>query len=185
MKTLIINGSPRKNGCTITLINQLKQHLHGEISQINTYYAESSPCYDCRYCFTNAECKIKDEMIESYRMIDEADNFVIASPIYFGNLTGSLLNWASRLQLFWVSRNIRKVEPISMKQRKGAVILVCGSDKGIEPAIFSGKDLLLKAKAECCDILDIRMAEVDHKPVLTNEHAQKIENLAKILNERK
>ena len=127
---------------------------------------------------------IKDEMTEVYKMIDKADNLIIASPIYFGNLTGSLLNWASRLQLFWVQRHIRKIEPISIKQRKGAVILVCGSDKSIEPAIFSGKDLLIKAKAECCDILDIRMTEVEHKPVLTDEHIQKMKILAKILNER-
>jgi multimeric flavodoxin WrbA len=74
---------------------------------------------------------------------------VIASPIYFGNLTGSLLNWASRLQLFWVSRYIRKVEPLSTKHRKGAVVLINNHGKdNIESAIFAGKDLLAKARIE-------------------------------------
>ena len=154
MKTLIINGSPRKNGNTVTLLNELKKHLKDEVFQVDTYYAKSSPCYDCRHCWTNAECIIKDEMQDVFRMIDEADNFIIASPIYFGNLTGSLLNWASRLQYFWVSRRIRKEEPISKKHRKGVVILVCNAGKdNIDAAIFSGKDLLLKAKAECCEVL--------------------------------
>ena len=30
MKTLIINGSPRKNGDTVSLINVLTEHLTGE-----------------------------------------------------------------------------------------------------------------------------------------------------------
>ena len=153
MKTLIINGSPRKNGNTVTLLNELKKHLDGEVFQVDTYYAKSSPCYDCRHCWTNTDCIIKDEMQDVYKMIDEADNFIVASPIYFGNLTGSLLNWASRLQLFWVSRYIRKVEPLSIKPRKGAVILIVNHGKdNIESAIFAGKDLLAKARTESREI---------------------------------
>ena len=39
VKTLIINGSPRKNGNTVTLLNELKKHLKGEVFQVDTYYA--------------------------------------------------------------------------------------------------------------------------------------------------
>ena len=55
------------------------------------------------------------------------------------------MNWASRLQFFWVSRYIRKVQPISTKYRKGVIILVNGGETGdISPAIFAGEDLLKK-----------------------------------------
>ncbi len=182
MKTLIINGSPRKNGNTITLLNELKKHLHGDIYKIDTYYTKSSPCFDCRYCVTHAECIIKDEMQDAYKMMDEADNIVIASPIYFGNLTGSLLNWASRLQYFWVSRYIRKVEPISTKYRKGAVILVNGKEGEIEPAIFTGKDLLKKPRAECCEILHWPDADGGNQPSPTNINMVKMAELANKLN---
>ena len=182
MKTLIINGSPRKNGCTITLLNELKKHLQGEIFQIDTYYANSSPCFDCRHCYTHEDCIINDEMQESYKMMDEADNVIVASPVYFGNLTGSLLNWASRLQLFWVSRNIRKVEPLSTKRRKGAIILVHGSDCSVEPAIFSGKDILLKTRAECCETLNLLVSEVEHRPSPTQEIMNSMVSLASVLN---
>ena len=87
-------------------------------------------------------------MQDVYRVTNEADNVVIASPIYFGNLTGSLLNWASRLQYLWVSRYIRKVEPLSTKHRKRVVILVKGKAAQIASAIFNGKDLLKKFRAE-------------------------------------
>jgi len=184
MKTLIINGSPRKNGNTVTLLNELKKHLNGEVFQIDTYYAKSSPCFDCRHCVTNAECIIKDEMQDAYKMLDEADNVVIASPIYFGNLTGSLLNWASRLQYFWVSRYIRKVEPISQKYRKGAVILVNGKESEIEPAIVTGKDLLKKPRAECCEVLHWADADGENQPSPTNKNMVRIKNLADTLNAR-
>ena len=181
MKTLIINGSPRRNGCTVTLLKTLKEHLHGEIFQIDTYYAKSSPCYDCRHCWTHAECVINDDMQEAYKQFNEADNVIIASPVYFGNLTGSMLNWASRLQYFWASRRIRKVEPLSAKHRKGAVILVHGVECNVEPAIYAGKDLLLKARAECIDAMDLLVAEIDHSPSPTKETIDKIIALANAL----
>ena len=184
MKTLIINGSPRKNGNTVTLLSELKKHLDGEIFEIDTYYAKSSPCYDCRHCVTHAECIIKDEMQDAYKMMDEADNVVIASPIYFGNLTGSLLNWASRLQFFWVSRYIRKVQPISVKYRKGVIILVNGKEGLIDPAIFSAKDLLKKMAAECCEILHWPDADGGNQPSPANKNMEKMARLAHTLNTR-
>ena len=188
MKTLIINGSPRKNGNTVTLLNELKKHLDGEVVQVDTYYAKSSPCFDCRHCWTNSECIIKDEMQDVYKMMDEADNFVIASPIYFGNLTGSLLNWASRLQLFWVSRYIRKVEPLSEKHRKGVVILIVNHGKdNIESAISAGKDLLAKARIEkeSREVFLWSDADGANQPPPANLNMDRIVKLADALNGRR
>ena len=182
MKTLIINGSPRKNGNTATLLNELKKYLVGEVYQVDTYYANSSPCFDCRHCWTNTECAIKDEMQDVYKMIDEADNVIIASPIYFGNLTGSLLNWASRLQLLWVSRYIRKVEPLSVKRRKGVVILIVNQGKdNIEPAIFAGKDLLAKARTESREVFLWSDADGANQPSPENLNIDRIVRLAEML----
>ena len=185
MKTLIINGSPRESGNTATLLDKLKKHLDGEVFQVDTYYANSAPCNDCRHCWTNAECIIKDEMQDVYKAMDEADNVVVASPIYFGNLTGSLLNWASRLQLFWIARNIRKVEPLSEKYRKGAVILVVNRGKeNYEHAIFAGKDLLKKARAECGDVLLWSDADGANQSPPAALNMEKIMKLADTLNTR-
>lgn len=88
MRTLIFNGSPRKNGGTSKLVKELKDHISGEVDVIDSYRTDISPCVDCRYCWTNDQCSINDEMQTVYRLIDEADNIIIASPIYFGELTG-------------------------------------------------------------------------------------------------
>lgn len=148
MKTLIINGSPRKNGGTSALVSKLKDLLGGDISVIDTYYCKISPCLDCRYCWTNPECAIKDEMQQTYKMISDADNIVIASPIYFAELTGSLLQWASRLQYLWISKHFRKETVLLKKERYGGVILVDGGDGCIDTSLAMAKRLLRIMGAE-------------------------------------
>lgn len=148
MKTLIINGSPRKNGGTAALINEMKKQLEGEITVVDTYYANISPCLDCRYCWTKPGCVINDGMQEVYRQIDEADNIIVASPIYFAELTGSMLQWASRLQYLWISKSFRKETVISEKPRNGGVILVDGGDGFADTSLAMAKRLLRTMGAE-------------------------------------
>lgn len=128
MKTLIINGSPRKNGDTVTLINEMVKYLKGEVKIVNTYYDNIKPCVDCRYCWTHAGCAIKDDMQEIYKDLTEVDNVILASPLYFSQLTGSLLNFCSRFQYLFVSKKIRMDENFSLKKKHGALILVGGGD---------------------------------------------------------
>lgn len=184
MKTFIVNGSPRKNGNTFTLINELKKHLHGEVFEINSYYTKISPCTDCRYCWTHTECAIKDEMQEIYHTIDEADNIVVASPVYFGDLTGSLLQWASRLQYIWVSKNIRKEPAISSKARKGAIILVDGGEGYIGAAISTGNVLIKHMGVKSYELLYWTGADDINQPSSSNKNMERVIKLADTLNTR-
>ncbi len=127
MKTLIFNGSPRKEGDTVSLLNSLIPQLTSEIKVVSAYYFDASPCLDCRYCWKNTGCCINDEMQEIYEYIQACDNNLIASPIYFSELTGKLLDVGSRFQTYYCARFFREEEPI-MKKKKGAVILVGGGD---------------------------------------------------------
>jgi multimeric flavodoxin WrbA len=131
MKTLIFNGSPRKNGDTIALINELLNHLEGEYKLVNAYDCGIKPCIDCRYCVKNNGCAQNDEMQQVYEYIQQCDNILIASPIYFSELTGQLLAITSRLQTYFCARHFRKEKPIE-KTKKGGVILVGGGDGDIK-----------------------------------------------------
>jgi len=148
MKTLIFNGSPRKNGGTAQLINELKNHLPGEVNVIDAYRTDISPCVDCRYCWTHDKCAIDDEMQTVYKLIDDADNIVIASPIYFAELTGPLLSLLSRLQFLGVPVYFGKPSHLTQKRRSGAVILVDGGDGLFEAAMDRAKILLKVMEAE-------------------------------------
>ena len=127
MKTLIINGSPRKSGDTVSLINELTKQLNGEYKIVNAYYSNISGCVDCRNCWSNDGCAINDEMTEIYDYIEGCDNVVIASPIYFSQPTGKLLDVCSRFQTYFAAKHFRK-QTFSFKPKRGAVILVGGGD---------------------------------------------------------
>ena len=127
MKTLIFNGSPRKNGDTVAMIRALRESLPGEVKVIDAYRANIRPCVDCRRCWTQVGCVIDDEMQQIYRDIAEADCIVIASPVYFSCLTGPLLSLMSRLQVLYTARRFHGVRLIE-KAKVGAILLAGGGD---------------------------------------------------------
>lgn len=141
MKTLIFNGSPREKGDTVSLINRMTEHIQGDYKIVNAYEADISPCTDCRYCWENVGCAIQDEMQIIYQYIQECDNILIASPIYFSELTGKLLDVGSRLQTYFCARFFRNEDCIS-KEKRGAVVLVGGGDGNMEKAYDTACTLL-------------------------------------------
>ena len=146
MKTLILNGSPRKKGDTAALINALIQDLPGEVQVLNVFEQKVSSCVDCRYCRTHAGCAVRDEMQSIYPLIEQCDNVVIASPIWFASLTGPLLTLASRAQCYFSARFFRNEPMIGGK--KGAIMLSAGSTGGAESALRTATILLRELGAE-------------------------------------
>lgn len=122
-KTLIINGSPRVDGNTAALIAQLKKHLQGEIVELSAFRSNIAPCVDCRGCWETARCVVQDEMQVIYD--DDFDNVVMASPVYYGTLPGSVLSVMSRLQPWHAAMYFLK-EPLKLRPKKAAVILTAG-----------------------------------------------------------
>ncbi len=132
-KTLILNGSPRVKGDTVNLIDVITKKLDGEYKIVNAYRCSVAPCIDCRYCYEKEGCAIVDGMQEIYDYIQYCDNIIIASPIYFSELTGKLLDVASRLQTYFCARHFRNEVPV-VKAKRGAVILVGGGDGNMDKA---------------------------------------------------
>lgn len=151
MKTLIFNGSPRKNGDTVVFINEFIKYLDGEYKIIDAYYCNIHPCIDCRYCKKNHGCSQEDEMNEVYRYIQECDNILIASPIYFSELTGQLLSIMSRLQTYWCAKFFRNINPIG-KKKKAGILLVGGGDGSMKKAIDTAECILHKMNAQSVGI---------------------------------
>lgn len=141
MKTLILNGSPRKNGDTAGLLKIFRDNMPGEIKIIDAYYCGVSPCVDCRWCWKHNGCAIQDEMQEIYRYIQECDNVLIASPVYFSELTGKLLDLGSRLQTYFCAKYFRGETPVP-KAKRSAVLLVGGGKGSMEKACDTAQILL-------------------------------------------
>ncbi|MDF2542407.1 MAG: putative acetyltransferase [Herbinix sp.] len=181
MKTLIFNGSPRKNGDTVSLINKVIKNLTGEYKIINAYDCRINPCIDCRYCWNHDGCSIQDGMQEVYEYIEECDNILIASPIYFSELTGALLNVGSRLQTYFCARFFRKEKPI-MKSKKGAIIVVGGGDGSVLKAYDTACCLLRHMNAY--DILPVVYSHgTNDKPAIEDKTALSgVKGIAKFFN---
>ena len=105
MKAIAINGSPRKNWNTATL---LKKALDGaasagaEIELVHLYDLEFKGCCSCFSCKRKvgkvAECCVmKDDMTEVLRRIMSSDILLLGSPIYLGNITGEMKSFIERL----------------------------------------------------------------------------------------
>ena len=148
MKTVILNGSPRRKGDTAALIFAFRERLGGEFYQADAYACSISPCIDCRYCFTHPACAVSDGMGELIAQIDDADVVVIASPVNFSELSGPLLSLASRFQLLWAARYFQHVELLSDKPRHGVVLLAGGGDGSPDRAVTTAKILLRQMKAD-------------------------------------
>jgi multimeric flavodoxin WrbA len=181
MKTLIFNGSPRKNGSTAFLVNELVRHLEGESRIIRAYETDISPCIDCRYCWQHTACAIKDGMQELYSQIIDADHIVIASSLNFGEITGKLLCILSRLQMFYSARKFQHIRLIEKKKR-GAVILCGGGDGGAPTAERTARLILKEMNAELTDV--ITSLQTDRLPGREDKEAiGRVRALAKRLNE--
>lgn len=124
MKTLIINGSPRKNGDTMYFINKIKENIECDV--ISPYYMKFTPCTDCRKC-RDGMCIYNDEVSRVLENIDCYDNIIVATPLYFNQPTGVLMSMMSRTQVFFMSGK-------KLKPKKGYIIVVGGGDTVINSA---------------------------------------------------
>ena len=146
-KTLVFNGSPRKQGDTAALIRVLTEGLAGEYRVVDCYRADISPCVDCRSCRREKRCVLEDGMQEIYKYIETCDNVVIASPIYYAELTGKLLDVASRFQIYYSARFFRREDP-GIRPKKGGVILAGGGDGDPKRPYATAKILLRQLNAK-------------------------------------
>ena len=181
MKTLIFNGSARKDGDTQNLIDELTAQLKGEYKIVNTHECQVRACTDCRYCWEHPRCAIRDEWDEISAYLEECDNVVLASPIYYCEITGPVLSVLSRLQVYWAARAFRK-EMLLTKPKRGGMILVGGGNGSATSPLNTSAVLLRQMNAKeifdpvCCFTTDVCRA-VDDK-----EAMKELGELAAFLN---
>lgn len=102
MKIVAINGSPRKNGNTHILIQTMfdvfKKH-NIETLEINIAQKPLQGCTACDWCEKNLvkKCVINDDIINSaLSEMDKADGIILASPVYFADMSGQMKSFIDR-----------------------------------------------------------------------------------------
>lgn len=182
MKTLVLYGSPHKKGDTAALLSALIENLAGEVDIFSAYHDQIQPCDDCRQCWKKEKCRLDDKMQELYGKINEYDNVIIASPLYFSELSGPMISMCSRFQYFWISRFFKKRELIT--KSKAGVLLIAGAGDGTtENAEKTAEIIFRHLKATC--IGKVFSLSTSQLPAKNDEKAlEQARELAVQLNQR-
>ena len=101
-KIVILNGSPRPKGNTSALIKAFTKGAEEAENTITTFLLDSMNINGCKGCFgggknPDSPCVQKDDMDKIYPVYKEASIVVLASPLYFWNLSGQLRTAFDRL----------------------------------------------------------------------------------------
>ncbi|MEN8116272.1 MAG: flavodoxin family protein [Bacteroidota bacterium] len=93
MKVVAFNGSPRKNGNTAILINEVFKVLQTEGIETEMVQLGNKPVKGCTACgkckeTKDGKCYIKNDHLNfCIEKMVEADGIIIGSPVYFADVT--------------------------------------------------------------------------------------------------
>lgn len=93
MNVVIINGSPRKNGSTATLLHEFEKNLvgHGvEVIFYNLIDQDIATCKGCGACYKLGHCVINDDADKLSAIISQADGIILGSSTMECNVSGLL-----------------------------------------------------------------------------------------------
>ena len=87
-KILIVKGSPRRNGNSAALAEQVEAGARAAGAEVESYHLHDmdiNPCDACDACRAGsyAGCIVEDDMQELYPRLVECDALVIASPVFY------------------------------------------------------------------------------------------------------
>ena len=161
MKILVLSGSPRKNGDSMTMARQLCACLGGDVTVFHAYDGGVSPCIACGGCERGSGCPLADGGADLLKQINEADVIVLASPVYFSDLTGPLISAASRLQYLWMRRRAGEVL-LTPKERRGVILLAGGGNGKPDRALANARCYLHQLGVQIC--AEICSLDTDRTP---------------------
>ena len=100
MKVLILNGSPRRNGCTARALEEVEKTLHEEGIETETVLVGNKDirgCIACRRCASTGKCIFDDIVNEIAPKFESADGIIIGTPVYYAGSNGTILSLLDRL----------------------------------------------------------------------------------------
>ncbi len=99
MKVLLVNGSPHKNGCTYTALQEVEKELNAAGVETEIFWIGTKPisgCLGCGQCLKTGKCFIDDPVNEFLEKVAEADGFVFGSPVHYASISGALSSFMDR-----------------------------------------------------------------------------------------
>lgn len=134
-KILILNGSPRAHGNTATLIDAFVEGATSAGNTVNRFDLQKMDIHSCLGCCAGGKdpahpCVQRDDMSKIYPHYQEADLVVLASPMYYWNISGQLKTAFDRLFA------VAELDPHYANPIKDCVLLMAaegGTELNFEP----------------------------------------------------
>jgi multimeric flavodoxin WrbA len=85
-QVLVLKSSPRRNGNSNTLAQQLEtgaKEAGARVESFMLHNMDIRPCDACDECQDTGVCVVKDDMQKIYPLLESADAIAIASPVYW------------------------------------------------------------------------------------------------------
>lgn len=117
MKVLVINGSPRPQGCTARALREVTEELERNGIETETLHIGNKDirgCVACNSCSKTGKCVFNDIVNEAAKKFEEADGLIVGSPVYYSSPNGTLLSFLDRL--FYST-------PFSKRMKVGAAVV--------------------------------------------------------------
>jgi multimeric flavodoxin WrbA len=94
MKIVVVLGSPRPQGNSSTLTRSFLKAAGERGAEITEYFLNQmnfKGCQGCGGCKTKSQtCILEDDLTPVLQAVRDADLLLLASPVYFGDLSGQL-----------------------------------------------------------------------------------------------
>ncbi len=118
-KVLLLNGSPRANGCTAAALEEMirvfeAEGIETELVQVGI--RDIRGCIACGKCGQLGKCVFDDLVNETAPKFEAADGLVVGSPVYFGSPNGTIISFLDRL--FYSTA-------FSKQMKVGAAVVTC------------------------------------------------------------
>ncbi|MGI6217753.1 MAG: flavodoxin family protein, partial [Coriobacteriales bacterium] len=100
MKVVLVNGSPRPNGCTFTALTEVAGALKKNGIETQIFQVGKKPvagCLECGACSNTKMCVIEDVVRDFAEVAETADGFVFGSPVYYASINGQMSAFLDRV----------------------------------------------------------------------------------------
>ena len=99
-KVLLLNGSPKANGCTAAALQEMIRVFEAEGIETELIHVGNKDlrgCIACGTCGKKGKCVFDDLVNETAEKFREADGLVVGSPVYYASPNGTILSFLDRL----------------------------------------------------------------------------------------
>ena len=133
MRTVVINGSPRKMGNTAAMLKEMAKFADEEGSRtdyLDLIDLRIADCKACTKCRAQGECAQKDDLAMLSTVIKEADLLMLGSPVYMGAETGLMKCFTDRLFSLAAGASPTELESRLTGKRKAIALFTCEMANG-------------------------------------------------------